>query len=557
MTIRRRIRVLFAATVLAIGACSNDATTSDSRPEQSETTAVAPETPSLATADWFRTACSLPKSQLRRIERGYIPGRSPDLMYVPDPRNYFNGFAHSGPWQHVQGVPLVLYGPGHIRAAGPVDADREVTVADITPTLAELIGTDAPMVDGNILTEALEPDRAEPPRLIVVLVWDGGGTNVLQRWPDAWPELARLARKGISYEGATVGSSPSVTPPIHATIGTGVFPDEHGIVDIPQRTGDKVADSWEGTSPKNLTAPSLADVYDPATDNESLIGVFAERAWQLGMIGHGSAQDGGDRDIAVLTDPETDGGLITNEDIYELPEGLEDPALFEQVRKEIDLEDGMVDDSWMGHEILDDPADLPWTPVWAGYQTEIVKRLMKAEGFGKDDVPDLFYVNYKQIDHIGHRWTMASPEMPEAISYADAELAELVDFLDGQVGRGRWVLALTADHGAQPPPEDTQGWMIDQDPLTEAVEEYLGVARGEVILEDRPVGFWFTPEARASPESYAERAASFLTRYSIGDDLDEGETLPSYLSREDRVFDAAFPMEYLPEIMDCARSRSF
>jgi predicted AlkP superfamily pyrophosphatase or phosphodiesterase len=551
----RRGAVLLAATVLLVAACSNDDTpASDERAEPTATTAKASDNNNIENSDWFRAACRLPRSQLRRIERGYTPGRSPDLMYVPDPRNYFNGFAHSGPWEHVQGVPLVLYGPGHIPASGPIDASREVTVADITPTLADLLETDIPRVDGNVLTEALEPDRPEPPRLIVVVVWDGGGTNVLERWPDAWPGLARLARNGTYYEGATVGSSPSVTPPIHATIGTGVFPNEHGIVDIPQRTGDKVADSWEGTSPKNLTAPSLADIYDLASNNEAVIGMFAERAWQLGMIGHGSAQEGGDRDIAVLTDPETDGGLITNEDIYELPEGLEDPALFERVRQEIDLEDGMLDDSWMGHEILDDPEHYPWTPVWTGYQTEIIKRLIRAENFGQDEVPDLFYVNYKQIDHIGHRWTMASPEMPEAISHADDALSELVDFLDSHVGRERWVLALTADHGAQPPPEDTQGWMIDQDPLTEAVEEHLGVAKGEVVLEDRPVGFWFTPEGRHSEESYAERAASFLTRYSVGDDLEEGETLPSYLSPTDRVFDAAFPMEHLPAILACARS---
>ena len=361
-----RVLALCCALALSAAACTSD----PPAPEDPDDTP-ARVSKDIENTNWFRAACSLPKSQLRRIERGYIPGRSPDLMYVPDPRNYFNGFAHSGPWEHVQEVPLVLYGPGHIRASGSVDADREVTVADITPTLAELLGTDIPRVDGNVLTEALEPTRPEPPRLIVVVVWDGAGTNVLERWPDAWPELARLVQNGISYEGATVGSSPSVTPPIHATIGTGVFPNEHGIVDIPQRTGDKVEDSWEGTSPKNLTAPSLADVYDLATDNEAVMGMFAERAWQLGMIGRGSAQDGGDRDIAILTDPETDGGLITNEDLYELPE-LEDPALFERERQEVDLEDGMLDDSWMGHEILDDPADLPWTPVWTGYQTEII-----------------------------------------------------------------------------------------------------------------------------------------------------------------------------------------
>lgn len=552
MPARRVAAVLIALALVASAGCTND-DPYDPPPAADRTV----RDPDIEKADWFRAACSLPRVQLRRIERGYVEGRSPDLMYVPDPRNYFNGFAHSGPWKHVQGVPLVLYGPGYIQPLGTVDAGREVTVADLAPTFAELIGTDGPPSDGTILQEALEPQRDAPPRLIVVVVWDGGGTNVLERWPDAWPNLAGLIDGGASFPGATVGSSPSVTPPIHATIGTGVFPNRHGIVDIPQRTGDTVEDSWAGTSPKNMTAPSLADVYDLATDNEAQIGMFAERAWQLGMIGHGAQYDGGDRDIAILTDPESAGGLTTNEDIYELPTGLEDPELFESVRQEIDLEDGRLDDTWMEHEILDDPENLPWTPVWAGYQTEIIQTAMRSNGFGRDDVTDLFYVNYKQIDHAGHRWSMANPETPVAISHADDALGRLVDFLDADVGRNRWVLALTADHGAQPPPEDTLGWMIDQDPLTAAVEDHLGVEEGEVILEDRPVGFWFTPEGRESPEGYAERAASFLTNYTIGDDLgdgEDGETLPSYISPDDKVFDAAFPMRYLPEIMECSRS---
>lgn len=555
MSIARRIAVLLcAAPIMVAAACSNDTPSEETpRSEMNETRDLG----DIEKSDWFRAACALPRDQIRRIERGYVAGRSPDLMYVPDPRNYFNGFAHSGPWSHVQEVPLVLYGPGYIKEQGVIEPGREVTVADLTPTLAKLIGAEMPSVDGSVLDEALEEERAEPPRVVVVVVWDGGGTNVLERWPDAWPELAALIEGGTAFEDATVGSSPSVTPPIHATIGTGVFPNRHGIVDIPQRSGDTIADSWEGTSPKNLTAPSLADVYDIGTGNEAVIGMFAERAWQLGMIGHGSAEEGGDRDIAVLTDPESSGGLITNEELYDLPSGLEDPALFERMRQEVDAEDGVLDDVWMGRDILGDPENYPWTPIWTGYQTEIIKRLLQTESFGQDDIPDLFYVNYKQIDHVGHRWTMSSPETPEAITHADDALAEFVDFLDAEVGKERWVLALTADHGAQPPPEDTQGWMIDQDPLTEAVEDDLGVAKGEVVLEDRPVGFWFTPEARRSSGNYAERAASFLTGYTVGDDLEEDETLPSYLSSEDRIFDAAFPMEYLPEIVECARSRSF
>lgn len=326
-------------------------------------------------------------SQLERIERGYVPGRSPDVMYVPKARNYFNGFAHSGPWKHVQEVPFVLYGPGYIRDRGALEVSREVTVADLAPTFAELMGYDFPhSVDGEVLDEALIPrgERVTPPRLIVTVVWDGAGRNVLDRWPDAWATLRRLTRAGSSFPKATVGSSPSVTPPVHATIGTGMFPERHGIVDIPQRAGAVIEDSWEGTSPDKLRKPTLADVYDRALDNEPLVGMLAERAWQLGMIGHGRAMPRGDRDIAVLMERDSEGAFMTNEKIYALPEGLEDPAAFAEAVHRVDEEDGALDDTWMDHPILDDAAELPWTPVWTIYQTEIVEEILKSEGFGQD-----------------------------------------------------------------------------------------------------------------------------------------------------------------------------
>ena len=479
-------------------------------------------------------------------------------MYVPKARNYFNGFAHSGPWRHVQEVPLALYGPGYIRRGGSVSSTREVTVADLVPTFAELLGYELPHeVDGSVLDEALFPKEPQdgPPRLIVTVVWDGAGMNVLDRWPDAWPNLRGLIGRGTAYAGATVGSSPSVTPPVHATIGTGVFPARAGIVDIPQRTGDVIEDSWAGTSPDKLGVPSLADAYDADRGNEPLVGMVAERAWQLGMIGHGGATPGGDRDFAVLTESDSEGALTTNEEIYALPEDLEDPAAFADAVLRVDAEDGALDDAWMGHPILGDAEQFPWTPAWTLYQTGIVEDLIRDEGFGQDDVPDLFYVNFKQTDHVGHRWTFTEPEMEAAIEYQDAALGRLVEFLDEEVGKRRYVIALTADHGAQPPPEVTGGWMIDQAPLTEAIERDLGGEPGAIIEQDRPVGFWFRFDLGDTAE-LARRAASFLTSYTVADDADAGEIVPDHIDPDERLFDAAFPMADLSQILDCARERS-
>lgn len=171
-------------------------------------------------------------------------------------------------------------------------------------------------------------------------------------------------------------------------------------------------------------------------------------------------------------------------------------------------------------------------------------------------MPDLFFVNYKQTDHVGHRWTFAAPEMEQAIRHQDAALAELVNFLDEEVGRERYVLAVTADHGAQPPPEDTGGWMIDLASMTERIERHLGGEGGEITLEDRPVGFWFQSELPRPGAALAEKAARFITGYTVADDADPEEVVPPHIDPDERLFDAAFPMARLDDVTACAVSRS-
>ena len=67
---------------------------------------------------------------------------------------------------------------------------------------------------------------------------------------------------------------------------------------------------------------------------------------------------------------------------------------------------------------------------------------------GADDVPDILFTNYKQIDLVSHAESMNSPQMESVVRASDEALGDLVRILNREVGRGQWVLALTADHGA-------------------------------------------------------------------------------------------------------------
>ena len=78
----------------------------------------------------------------------------------------------------------------------------------------------------------------------MTFVIDGGGWNVLQHWPDSWPNLKRLMGRGANYRNAITGSFPAVTACAHATIGTGTFPNQHGITGHNIRDGSKVRKAY-------------------------------------------------------------------------------------------------------------------------------------------------------------------------------------------------------------------------------------------------------------------------------------------------------------------------
>ena len=105
----------------------------------------------------------------------------------------------------------------------------------------------------------------------MTFVIDGGGWNVLQEFPDAWPNLRRLMRRA-----RTSGTRSTVVPrghgSAHATIGTGAFPRTHGITGHNLRDGTKVRKAYGDpgrANPDDLLVPTLADLWSEATDDRA------------------------------------------------------------------------------------------------------------------------------------------------------------------------------------------------------------------------------------------------------------------------------------------------
>ncbi|HVF54435.1 MAG TPA: alkaline phosphatase family protein [Actinomycetota bacterium] len=500
--------------------------------------------------------CDLPRDVLERVWRGYVPKRSGDVLAMELEPNQF-GTRHSTPFGYTQDVPLVLYGPGYVQAGASIATPA--TVADLAPTYAELLGFEEfPDRDGRVLEEALLPpaERNGTPKLILTIVWDGGGDNVLEQWPEAWPNLRSMIASGTEYVDATVGSSPSITPSIHSTIGTGAFPQHHGISDTRIRIGNSTVDAFEGSSPKYLEMETIGDLWDAANGNAPVVGMFARDAWHLGMIGHGAFLPEGDKDIAIMDQL---GGVEfrTNEDYYTLPEYLLGLNGLKEAVADYDVRDGEADQQWLENTVLPFDGRVRYTPAWGNYQTDKLLQTLTAEGVGVDDIADLFYVNYKAIDLAGHEWNMVEPEVRDVLIETDAQLPKLIAFLDATVGPDSYVLALTADHGMTPFPEVTRGWSIETRDMTEDIEARFDKVTPKVplVLSNRGYQIMLDPKELELNGVSAAQVAAFVRNYRIEDNVTAtNQILPRFEGRTDeRLFLSAFTPKGLERALACAR----
>lgn len=482
---------------------------------------------------------------VQRVRRGYVPRRSPDLNLIPREPNYVGAAAapvHSGPWDYLAKVPLLIYGPGFVRAG---TYDLPVTMADLAPTAASLVRSrrfDAP--DGAALDEALRKRRPDP-RLVVTVVWDGGGWNVLDEHEDAHPFFERLSKRAALFTEMEIGSSPSVTPPIHATLSTGAFPREHGIPALRIRERGGYVDPFIRLDPSRMYEPTLADIYDRETRNRAVAGMLATVNWHLSMIGQGAGTPRGDHDPAVLFDDT--GEAFTNTALYSLPD-IDDPGLLLRFAAQLDGRDGERDGLWQGHE-LDEPQVRYASPAHVRYQQVLLERLIEAESFGEDLVPDLLYVNFKPSDDAGHNWGMTSEEVAETLRAQDRALRQLVTFLDRVVGRRRWVVFLTADHGQTPRPRESGGWAIGGGELARDANEVFDGNNNHVPLIDQvssPGAYVNLSELKANDVTLRE-IARWIAGYTIEENVkDDSDLAPLYEGRENElVFDAVLVRDQL------------
>ena len=426
MTRRFSLLALGLSAALAAAAC---ATTATANPPAHE--------PDAARAGATRT------QWLNMFARGYFPGRSGQVFYVPhegdfvvDP-NPLYPFMHGSPWGYDTHVPLLFHGPGIIRQGS---WSTPVTQQDVAPTLAAILGIAPPATaTGRTLQEALHAARSRP-RVIGLFVLDGMRADYFDTYAEVLPTLTRLRHEGAWFADARVTSLPTLTSVGHATLGTGTDPRVHGLVvnNLFNRVTGKAQESYDALDPGELMALTLADVWNLATDGRAIIiGQGGAIRATAGLVGHGACQING-RKVLAASYSSRDARWETNDRCYAMPAALaalDGKHVWERAGG-----------TWMGHDITS-PSRFRASALFQRFEGDAIAAVLEAADLGGDEVTDLAMVNLKAPDWVSHAHGPASAEMRETLAELDRQLARALQIIERKAGPNGSVVAISSDHG--------------------------------------------------------------------------------------------------------------
>ncbi len=328
-----------------------------------------------------------------------------------------------------------------------------------------------------------------PPRLVVMLAIDQLRADGLAE--DLPGGLGRLVREGRVYTEAALAHAVTETCAGHASMLTGRHPAAAGLpgnVFLDVEAGRRVyclEDSpdaaavigvpGEGRSPRNLRVTTLGDWMKqarPATrvftvagkdrsaialggkhadaaywfSEEHFVGWTTSRYYRTELPAWVLAFDG--------MDPPRDGFLAR------MPERWEHLAEAAQGAPGPDDFPGEADDlsRTSPHPLRDADLETFAEQLFASAFMDVVTlefatELVRNERLGQGDGPDLLGISLSGHDVVGHRYGPYSHEARDARLRIDAAFGRFLDFLEDELGPGRVLVALTADHGVLPLPE--------------------------------------------------------------------------------------------------------
>jgi predicted AlkP superfamily pyrophosphatase or phosphodiesterase len=94
-----------------------------------------------------------------------------------------------------------------------------------------------------------------------------------------------------------------------------------------------------------------------------------------------------------------------------------------------------------------------YTPFANSYTFDMAKAAIENEHLGNSRVTDFLAISISSTDYIGHRFGPNSIETEDTYLRLDKNIEDFLVFLDSKLGRGNYLLFLSADHGVAHTPE--------------------------------------------------------------------------------------------------------
>ena len=276
--------------------------------------------------------------------------------------------------------------------------------------------------------------QVERPKLIVGLVVDQMRWDYLYNYQWGEGGFKTLLQDGYLCNNTIIDYVPTVTAAGHATIFSGTTPAFHGIAGnnfmLNGENVTSVQDDTEravggnektrGKSPRNLITTNIADQLLLATD-------FKSRTVGIALKDRASILPSGHHPIgAYWFDTDSKSFVTSTYYMDKLPKWVAD---FNKKH----------------HDELS--MDLGYLPIGTTMTFALAEQAIINEKLGQGEATDMLTLSVSNTDMCAHSYGSHSPKVDAIYHQLDKELAHFIQLLDERIGRGNYLLFLTADHG--------------------------------------------------------------------------------------------------------------
>ncbi|MBK9239013.1 MAG: alkaline phosphatase family protein [Acidobacteria bacterium] len=345
------------------------------------------------------------------------------------------------------------------------------------------------------MTDAQTPQAPPaPPRLVVMLVVDQMRADYISLYGHQWTKgLRRLLDTGAVFPLAAYPYAYTVTCPGHATISTGTFPNTHGMIGnewYDRELGKSVVctdDASQTSVP--FGGRSVVEHHSVArlnaltfTDELRIHAVRQPTVVAVSLKARSAITMAGTPSSTTYAVWEAGNGTWTTSTAYtSTPWPVVDAFATKHPISEdyghawtraLPPASYLFSDSGVA-EIA--PAEFPhklesktgkpdsdygvlWrrSPLADRYVGRLSQHLARELKLGQSAGTDVLAVSFSALDIVGHEYGPHSHEVQDVLVRLDETLGELLDTLDTLVGRDRYVLGMSSDHGVAQIPEQDQ-----------------------------------------------------------------------------------------------------